>query len=154
MTKYFYSYEEFKKDLPILAKKIKNYNPDALISIARGGMTIGHFLGENLDMRNVYTINAKHYDDTTKLKEVKLFNFPNLENHEKIVLVDDISDSGDTLEAIIKVLKKDYPNLDIKVATIFYKKNTKVMPNFYIKETNEWIVFFWDNKGQKIALTL
>ena len=152
MKKYFYSYTEFINDYPVLAHSIKEYNPDALIGIARGGMTIAHFLGENLNMRKVYTINAIHYDDTEKLKDVQLFNFPDLTNHKKIVLVDDISDSGDTLEAIIKVLKKDYPSLDIKVATIFYKEHTKVVPDFYVKQNQNWIVFFWDNEGQKLAL--
>ena len=149
MDKYFYSYEEFKKDVPVLAEKIKEYNPDCIIAIARGGMSLAHFLGENLNIRDVYTINAIHYDDTKKLEDVKLFNFPDLSNIKKAVIVDDISDSGDTLEAILKKLKKEYPDLDIKVATLFYKKNTKVMPDFTVKEANKWIVFFWDNEGQR-----
>lgn len=34
----FYSYEEFKEDVKILAKEIKeDFNPDALLAIARGG---------------------------------------------------------------------------------------------------------------------
>jgi len=152
--KKFYSYEEFKNDMLNLSNQLKDYNPEALISIARGGMTIGHFLGESLDMRKVYTINAIHYDDTEKLRDVKLFNFPDLENHKNVVLVDDISDSGDTLEAIINVLNEKYPTLEIKVATIFYKEETKVKPDFYIKKTTDWIVFFWDREGQKKALTL
>jgi len=152
MKKYFYSYTEFINDYSMLSDSIKEYNPDALIAIARGGMTIGHFLGENLNMRKVYSINAIHYDDTKKLKDVKLFNFPDLTNHKKVVLVDDISDSGDTLETIIEVLNNKYPNLDIKVATIFYKKHTKVIPDFYIKQTDKWVVFFWDNEGQQLAL--
>ena len=150
MDKYFYSYEEFTKDIPLLAKKIKELNPDAIVAVARGGMTIAHFLGENLNIRDVYTINAIHYEDTQKLDFIKLFNFPDLKDKKRIVLVDDISDSGDTLEAIIERLKKDYPNLDTKVATIFYKENSKVKPDICIKKTDKWIVFFWDNEGQKL----
>lgn len=41
----FYSYEEFKEDVKILAKEIKeDFNPDALLAIARGGMSLGHSL--------------------------------------------------------------------------------------------------------------
>jgi xanthine phosphoribosyltransferase len=154
MDKLFYSYDDFTDDIPVLAEKIKELNPDAVIAIARGGMTIAHFLGEHLNLRDVYTINAIHYDDTKKLDYIKLFNFPDLKNKKRVVLVDDISDSGDTLEAIIDKLKKDYPGLDIKIATIFYKENTKVKPDIYIKKTNKWIVFFWDNEGQKMVQIL
>ncbi|WP_456480472.1 phosphoribosyltransferase [Nautilia sp.] len=150
IKKYFYSYNEFIKDINTLAEGIKKLDPECIIAVARGGLTIAHFLGENLNIRDVYTINAIHYDDTKKLEEVKLFNFPDLSRIKKAVIVDDISDSGDTFEAIIDKLKKEYPELEIKIATLFYRKNTKVMPDICIKETDKWVVFFWDNEGQKL----
>jgi len=42
----FYSYDEFKVDVNMLAKEIKVYDPDVILAIARGGMTLGHFLAE------------------------------------------------------------------------------------------------------------
>ena len=43
MEKYYYKYDEFMNDLEVLEPQIKEYNPDTLLAIARGGMTIGHF---------------------------------------------------------------------------------------------------------------
>jgi xanthine phosphoribosyltransferase len=142
--KEFYSYEEFKKDVNILSEKIKKYNPDCLVAIARGGLTLSHFLGEKLNMRSVYTINSIHYEGEKKLDTFEIKNIPDLSNHKKIVLIDDISDSGETLKEITNILKIEYPEIEIKTATIFYKKSSLVIPDFKIKETKEWIVFFWE----------
>jgi xanthine phosphoribosyltransferase len=144
MDKTYYNFDEFLDDVDILAKQIKQYNPDALISIIRGGMTLGHFLAEKLNTRNLLTINTIHYNNTKKLKDINIFNIPDLSPYKKIVLVDDISDSGDTLEALIQLLTQKYPHLTIKTATIFYKPTSKVIPDFKIKIAKNWIVFFWE----------
>jgi xanthine phosphoribosyltransferase len=144
MDKTYYNFDEFLDDVDILAKQIKQYNPDALISIIRGGMTLGHFLAEKLNTRNLLTINTIHYNNTKKLKDINIFNIPDLSPYKKIVLVDDISDSGDTLEALIQLLSQKYPHLTIKTATIFYKPTSKVIPDFKIKIAKNWIVFFWE----------
>jgi xanthine phosphoribosyltransferase len=139
-----YSYSQFCEDIKLLAKEIKKYNPDCLIPIGRGGLTLGHFLGEELDIRDVVAVNAIHYNKDKKLKDVKVFHIPDLSSYKKAVLVDDISDSGDTLEEVLKLLKSRYSDVEIKVATIFYKPTSKVIPDFKLKEANEWVQFFWE----------
>ena len=143
--KYYYKYEEFIEDVNILSKEIKSYNPDCLVAIARGGLTLAHFIGEKLNIRDVFTINSIHYEGEKKLDTFVIKNIPDLENYKKIVLIDDISDSGETLKEIIDILKTEYSNIEIKTATIFYKKSSLVIPDFKIKEAKNWIVFFWEN---------
>jgi xanthine phosphoribosyltransferase len=143
--KEFYSFKEFQKDIDILSSAIKKYNPDCLVAIARGGLTLSHFLGEKLNMRSVYTINSIHYDGEKKLDTFEIKNIPDLNNHKKIVLVDDISDSGETLKEIIDILKIEYPKIEIKVATVFYKPTSLVIPDFKVRIADKWIVFFWEN---------
>ena len=143
--KYYYNFDEFKTDVNILTQKIKDYNPDCIVAIARGGLTLGHFLGESLEIRDVFSINSIHYEGEKKLDYFTIKNIPDLENYKKIVLVDDISDSGETLQEIIKILKEKYTHLEIKVATIFYKKTSLVIPDFKVRVANNWIVFFWEN---------
>ena len=46
--------------------------------------------------------------------------------------------------AIKKEINRLYPNLEIAVATIFYKPKALMLPNFTIKEADDWIEFFWD----------
>ena len=142
--KYFYKYEEFYNDMQILSKKIADYNPDVILPLARGGLSMGHFLAEMLDIRDVSVINSIHYDKDKKLNSLEIFNIPDLTKYKKAIIVDDISDSGDTLKAVISKLNTLYPHLEIKTTTIFYKLTSKVIPDFKLKKADKWIVFFWE----------
>ncbi|HIP30683.1 MAG TPA: phosphoribosyltransferase [Sulfurospirillum arcachonense] len=142
----FYSYDEFKVDVNMLAKELKSYDPDVILAVARGGMTLGHFLAEALEMRDLYAINSIHYEETRKLDTIDIFNMPDLSKAKKVVIVDDIIDSGETMIEIKKVLLKAYPNLELKVASIYYKEKALLRPDFAAREATEWIEFFWDFK--------
>ncbi|MCF6172823.1 MAG: phosphoribosyltransferase [Campylobacteraceae bacterium] len=140
----FYSYEEFKIDVNLLAHEIKPYNPDVILAIARGGMTLGHFLAEALEMRNLYSINSIHYEETRKLDTIDIFNMPDLSKAKKVVMVDDIIDSGETMIEVKKVIAQKYPDIELKVASVFYKEKALLRPDFTAREATEWIEFFWD----------
>jgi len=148
-VKYYYTYQEFIKDLETLEKEVKDYTPDTLLAIARGGMTLAHFLAERLNIRDVYALNAVSYENEKKLGKPKIFNIPDLTTRKKVLIIDDISDSGETLYDTLEVLKKRYPNTEFKTLTLFYKEKTKLIPDIALKETDKWIVFFWDDEGQK-----
>jgi len=147
-VKYFYTYNEFLQDLDFIEKEIKHHSPDTLLAIARGGMTLGHFLAERLETREIYTLNAVSYENNRKIGKPKIFNIPDLSGKKKVLLLDDISDSGETLYEVKEVLKQKYPHLEIISATIFYKDKTKIIPEIHVKKTDKWIVFFWDKEGQ------
>jgi len=140
----YYSYEEFKEDVNTLAKEIKPYNPDVILAVARGGMTLGHFLAEALEMRNLYSINSVHYEETRKLDTINIFNIPDLSKAKRVVIVDDIIDSGETMIEIERVLGAKYPDVDFKIAAVFYKEKALLRPDFAAREATEWIEFFWD----------
>ncbi len=143
MKKIYYSYDEFKDDLKKLLPLIKNENFDAILGVARGGLSISHMLAESLNLRACFSINSIHYEDTKKLNSIKIFNIPDLNEYKKVLIVDDIVDSGDTMVGILKVLREKYPNVKFKIASIFYKKIAQIKPDFYIKESEDWIEFFW-----------
>ncbi|WP_263833791.1 phosphoribosyltransferase [Sulfurospirillum oryzae] len=140
----YYSYEEFKVDVNHLAKEIKPYNPDVILAVARGGMTLGHFLAEALEMRALYSINSIHYEETHKLDTINIFNIPDLSKAKRVVIVDDIIDSGETMIEIERVLGEKYPEVDFKIASVFYKEKALLRPDFAAREATEWIEFFWD----------
>ena len=142
----FYSFEELDKDSRIIATQVRDeFAPDAIVAIARGGLTFGHALANALDMRTIFSINSIHYADTQKLDTIDVFNIPDLELYNRILLVDDIIDSGDSMVEIKRVLSEKYPNAVIKTAVIFYKSKALIQPDFKVKETDEWINFFWEN---------
>ncbi len=142
MEKRYYPYEDFLADTKDLTKKI-DWKFDSIIAIARGGMSLAHLLGEYYDIREVYSINTIGYEDTTKLASVQVFNIPELNESKSVLLVDDIVDSGDTLVEVLKVLRQMYPTVIFKTASLFYKKSARIAPDWYVREADKWIEFFW-----------
>jgi len=141
----FYSYDEFAVDAKKMAKQIKDeFDPEVILAVARGGLTLGHSLAVALENRNLFTLNSIHYEDTNKLDTIQIFNVPDLSKYTKILLVDDIIDSGESMVEIKRELLKRYPNLDIKIATVFYKEKALLLPEFKVKEAHGWVEFFWD----------
>jgi xanthine phosphoribosyltransferase len=144
LKKYYYSYNEFLEDIKILSKDIKKFNPQAIVAVARGGVSAAHFIANALDNRNLFTINSVHYNNQKKLDYIKVFNIPNLNGFKRILIVDDIIDSGDTIKEVLNRLKSNYKDIDFKVATLFYKKSAKFKPDYFAKEAKAWIDFFWE----------
>lgn len=141
---YRYKYGEFKKDIKLLAKQVQNANINAMVAISRGGFTAAHFLATLLENRNLFCINSVSYDGQKKLDEINIFNIPALENYKTVLIVDDIVDSGRTMGMILKTLKAKFPNTTFVVASIYYKKTACIKPDFWVKEADEWIEFFWE----------
>ena len=144
MQKLFYDYETFRQDCKDISKTIKTQNFDTIIAIARGGVTFGHFLSSLLDIRKLYTISAISYDDTTKLDTLDISQIPDLSHSSKVLICDDIIDSGDTMAEIIKILKTKYPNIEFESVALFYKKDAIISPTYRTKIADCWIEFFWE----------
>jgi xanthine phosphoribosyltransferase len=140
----YYSYEDFKIDTRKLLLDVKEFNPEALVGIARGGLTLAHALGEGLDIRQVQTLRTQLYDKTQKRDTLSIFDDCNLMDASRVLVVDDISDSGDTLKAVMSHLKAKHKKIEFKASTLFYKKTSIYEPDFWINETDEWIDFFWE----------
>ena len=142
IKKKYYPYANFIIDLKVLTSKI-DQEFDAIVAIARGGLSIAMMLGEHYNIREVYAINTIGYDETKKLDEVKVFNIPDLAGAKKVLIVDDIVDSGDTLREVLKVLEIKYPKTSFSSASIFYKHTASIEPTWWVQEATEWIEFFW-----------
>ncbi|WP_086276339.1 phosphoribosyltransferase [Campylobacter vicugnae] len=141
----YYDFSSFEHDAKILAKRARDeFNPEAILGIARGGLTLAHFLANALDIRDCFSLNSIHYENTIKLDTIKIYNIPDLSKFKRVLITDDIIDSGESMVAIKKEINRLYPNLEIAVATIFYKPKALMLPNFTIKEADDWIEFFWD----------
>ena len=143
MNKRYYSYNEFREDLYTLIDNIDE-KFDTILPIARGGLFISLMLSEYYNIRKVYCINTIGYDDTKKLNSVEVSNIPNLTSSHRVLIVDDIVDSGDTLIKVLDILKREYPNITFYSASMFYRDSAKIKPNWYVQKSNDWIEFFWE----------
>jgi uncharacterized protein len=155
MSKVFVNSKELFNYSSDLGKLIFNeYKPDAIIGLSRGGNTpsiiIHEFLNYKGVMCNYYNISCKSYNsNNTQNNNVFIdctdYTITNLQDCKKILIVDDVFDSGLTIMNVLNYLSKHHIlSYNIKIATIFYKpqnNKTTITPNFYIRETNNWIVF-------------
>ena len=144
MEKLYYSYELFKEDTQKLVDKCRDFEPEILLAVARGGLTLSHLMAQALNMRNLYTLNSIHYEGELKLDTFNIFNIPDVSHAKNALIVDDIVDSGETMREILKVLREKFPTVEFKLATLFYKKTAVLQPDYTIREANQWIDFFWE----------
>ncbi|QOP42819.1 phosphoribosyltransferase [Sulfurimonas sediminis] len=142
--KQYYSYENFRNDTQKLILEVKNFNAGAIVSVARGGFTLAHCLAEGLDIRDVQSIRTELYDATCKRKELSLFGACSLADVSRVLVVDDIADSGETLAYVMQHLQKNFPEAVFKSSTLFIKKTSIYEPDFWINEADAWIEFFWE----------
>lgn len=144
VEKYYYGYDEFAKDTQVLVDKCRGYEPEILLSIARGGVTLGHLMAQAMNIRNLYSLNSIHYEGELKLESFNIFNIPDMSHAKRVLILDDIVDSGETMQEIFKILKEKFPDTEFKLATLFYKPTAVLQPDFTVKVADKWINFFWE----------
>lgn len=132
-----------------LQAKADGYTPELLIGLSRGGLApLGFLAGELMfNNRNATTISPKLYNYDQKQAAPQLLipiQFEVLKKFKSILIIDDIIDTGETASYVLDMLKSALPETEIKIAALFYKKSSKVKPDYYAAETTDWIVFPWE----------
>jgi hypoxanthine phosphoribosyltransferase len=131
------------------AQKIKtqNYKPDIIIAIARGGVVPARILSDLLEAPNLSFIQIEFYTNINQtLQEPTLKQTLNTNvTGKKILLIDDISDTGKSLKLAITHLQHQGA-IEIKTATLYQKPQSVTIPDFSEKQTTDWVVFPWDIK--------
>jgi hypoxanthine phosphoribosyltransferase len=64
-----------------------------------------------------------------------------------MLLVDDIADSGNSLQHVLRYIKRRYhTDNEVLIYTVFYKPSSVVVPNFYSEQVDSkyWVVFPWE----------
>jgi len=168
MKKLFLTAEQLLADSFELGLRIfeSGYLPTFIVGVWRGGAPIGIAVQEVLDLLGCKTehfaIRSSSYVGMDKqAKEVKLFGLEQvvdrIKAEDNLLIIDDIFDSGRSVDAIIKTLGEtcgqNTPE-DIRVATVYYKprrNETLRTPDFYLHETDAWTVFPHELDGLSIA---
>ena len=131
-----------------LAAKIKkdDFIPDIVITIARGGYVPARLICDRLDIYNLTSIRITHYTSGSAKQQQARLSIPlSIDISEmKVLLVDDIDDTGDTLNLAFKHIKSFHPK-SIKTAVLHHKVISTVLPDYYVETVNKWrwIIYPW-----------
>lgn len=133
------------KDYHVLTQKIAatilaHDTPfDIIVAIGRGGLTFGHLLSDFLRIP-ICSITIQSYTDIQKQGEVHITEELSLGiSGKRVLLVDDIADTGTTLKRATLYLRGFDPST-ITTATLFYKPHSSVRPDYFAKQTTKWIL--------------
>ncbi|MCS7107264.1 MAG: phosphoribosyltransferase family protein [Acidilobaceae archaeon] len=140
------SWEEIATTSQAVADKIlkSGFMPDVVVGILRGGIVPALLVADLLGVDDVGTIEVKLYQAPRERRERPFLRQPLLLDvrEKKVLLVDDVSDSGLTLELAIDYLKHHSPAM-VKTATLYVKPWTRFVPDYYAETTESWLVFPW-----------
>jgi len=163
--KIYLSSEDLHNDSLKLAQKVLNsgFRPTVIIALWRGGTPIGiavqefldHYSDTQSDHIAIRTSSYSGIDNQSRTVKIHGLSYlvKNMNRDDSLLIVDDVFDTGRTIEALIDNIKLKCRNnmpKDIRVAVPWYKpaKNeTQYVPDYFIHTTTQWIKFPFSLEG-------
>ena len=147
-----YKKKQFDEDIETLVSKIKKSKVkfSYIVALSRGGLIPGVILSHKLGLKLV-PISWSTRDSGEK--ESNCWVPEDINNGHKVLVVDDIVDSGEALKSLFEDWNSSIHNQlmveNIHVATLIYNKDQSIVPKFYAnkisrKKTPEWFEFWWE----------
>jgi hypoxanthine phosphoribosyltransferase len=137
-------WEDIYKMCIELSERIKEdrFKPDVIVGVARGGWIPARILSDLLENANLANIKAEFYEDVAKTGKKPKITQPVSTDIRglKVLVVDDVSDTGLSLSEVKKSLVQEGAG-EIKIATLHYKPHSILKPDYYIEETSAWIIY-------------
>lgn len=158
MKKTYITAKQLLEDSFRLAHQVyeDNFRPEFIIGIWRGGAPVGIAVQEFFEYKGVETDHisvrtSSYYGINKQSKKIRVhglhYLIENANAGDKLLIVDDVFDSGRSVDALIKQIRKqsrlNTPS-DIRVACPWFKpsKNAvKFNPDYFVHESEEWLVF-------------
>ena len=150
-NKLWYSWEQMRRDVNTLCREIllDGFNPEVIVGLSRGGLTPGVMMSHWLQK-------------PFKPVKASLRDFPEWEDYlpkktdERVLIVDDICDSGETFDRIKSYIKGPRINqplelpVEVRFATLWWNNECNVEPHYYVNEiakdsSGTWIHFPWES---------
>ena len=149
-NKLFLDWNDLEEKINSLVEKTgKEYS--GIMCIATGGLVIGKLIADHTGLP-LYVIAAQSYEKGEEAqKELQIGTISNIGTIKgKILLVDDLSDTGKTLIRIMEEIKKECPLVSqMSTATIYKKPHAKFTPDYYVEEIDKWVVFPYEKEEFK-----
>ncbi len=119
--------------------------PELIVGVARGGLIPAGAIGYAIGVKAMGAINVEFYTDIGETLPEPLVLSPQLDMDslagKRVLVVDDVADSGKTLDLVVNLLKETA--VEVRSAVIYTKPTTIFEPDFSWKKTDQWINFAW-----------
>ena len=164
LDKHYITAQQLLEDSFRLALMVlkSGFRPSFIVAIWRGGVTIGMAVQELLQYHGIQTdhiaIRTSSYSGIDgRAPTVRIhgtsYLIKNLQHHDRLLIVDDVFDTGYTIQALVDHLKaklrRNTP-AEIRVAVPYYKPTRNqvgVAPDYYLHQTERWIKFPYSVEG-------
>ena len=144
---YIPKWEEIEEGILTITERMlsDDFVPDVIVAILTGGVIPAKLMSDVLGIKSMRYIDVKLYKGVNSRENkpiVRAVYVDSLEN-KKVLVIDDVSDTGETLDFVGNVIAMFNPSL-VRTATIFVKPWSRKYPDYYYKVVDKWIIFPWD----------
>ncbi len=121
------------------------FQPDIILAIARGGLTVAGALGYALAIKNCFAISVEYYTGIDERLDVPVVlpPMPDLVavRDLNVLIADDVADTGDTLSMVERII---HPHVrEARSAVLYAKSRSIIEPTYAWRRTDAWITFPW-----------
>jgi uncharacterized protein len=123
-----------------------NYSPDFMVGLARGGWVLSRVLCDYLGIKDLVSLKVEHWGVTATPDGSAQIKYPiNIDlTGRDVVIVDDITDTGDSMKVALEYIKTLNPKT-VKTAALRNINGSKFTPDYFGDEiTWRWVVFPWN----------
>ena len=137
--KIYLSWEEFERDIKLLADKIDAGKISKIVAVTKGGLIPAYYLAKYLNVKYLETLCISSYDAKDNPQEPVVIPFSKeIDTRKGWLIVDDLADRGKTME----LARAYFPNASF--ACLYKKPHTLKDPDFFVSEKDSWVVFPWE----------
>jgi uncharacterized protein len=144
------TYEAFGTAVRDLARTVAadGYDPDVILSIARGGLGLAMGLGYALDVKNISMVNVEFYTGVDQRLDVPIMLPPTPDAVDlsglQVLIADDVADTGETLRLVHDFCADHVA--EARTAVIYQKPRSVIRPDYSWRQTSAWIDFPWSSE--------
>ena len=131
------------------------YQPDLIVAITRGGYPTARVLADYCGLMDLVSLKIEHYHGPSKQAGPTVpYPLPLLVSGRRGLLVDDVSDSGDTLDATFTELAWHGDPHTLRTAVLHHKQVSHHTPEYFAQSVRKWrwITYPWAVVEDLIAI--
>ena len=143
------TWDEVHTLLRCQASKIRadGFEVEVILGVSRGGLVAARIHSDLLENANIVTVRTECYANFGKVKSELTLKEPlsTSVDGKSVLVVDDVADTGRSLKLVKEHVVQRGARV-VKIATLFQKPWSALKPDYFEKETENWVVFPWDLK--------